>query len=581
MNNKIIFLIITSLMILLIACEDDPKPNQPPLLVIAANPASGMLPLSVTFTASGQDPEGTQLNYNWTFGDGKGISTQQNPVYIYSDAGTFTATCTVTDSGSSPQSATSTVTIEVLGQKPVLSSVSPAGCVMHVPSFTLTATGSSFHQDAKIMFNDVQMNTTYISSKKLICTIQPGDTVLQSLLGNGLNTIIDTSSVVKIKILNPGANGGESDAADFTVHSNYSFDSPRTMDTGSGDNPPAILIDYSGRLHLFKGEMQHSQSIDNGETWSNFIQMTEKQTAVTYQTQDYSICIDANNNIYVAYIGKPDTIYNENKYCDIWLASLEGQNSEWTTKNITGKWGGDGYEIPIITATKNSILMMVGIPDWGCYQNYLIAPPWTEWTQSPNMRGGSVERDHAFTVDPSENLHYAIITAVAGQENTPNIVHFSCNKDLSTWSSTHLISSSDGFASSICITSDLNGTFYALWLDSTGYGQPQKLYFSRSTDGGVKWTKRKMLSPTGGFHFISAQTDSAGNVIVVFSKEDYGAEKVYFFRSIDHGINWTASKKVTDQDGRTSWQSFAIESSGRMHVVWHGGGVYYARSTVY
>jgi PKD repeat protein len=75
----------------------------------SANPTSGQIPLTVSFTgsATGGTPAYT---YSWNFGDGT-TSTSQNPSHTYSTAGTYTATLTVKDSASPANTASSTVTI--------------------------------------------------------------------------------------------------------------------------------------------------------------------------------------------------------------------------------------------------------------------------------------------------------------------------------------------------------------------------------------------------------------------------------------------------------------------------------------
>lgn len=586
MTNKILFFSIMSFMILFVACDDDPKPNQPPLLVIAANPTSGMLPLSVTFTASGQDPEGTQLNYNWNFGDGKGISTQQNPVYVYSDAGTFTATCTVTDSGSAPQSATSTVTIEVLGQRPVLSSISPAGCVMHVPPFALTATGTDFQPGAQIVFNGVVKSTAYISSKKLICTVYPDDTAIALLATPVGGVLNDISANVEVKVQNPVPNGGESGIVDFTIHSNYSFEEPKIISSETDDTPPVMLISSSDRLNVFYtryDDLRYTQSLNNGDTWSDYTVIPHYLDF--WGTHQHSACSDSAGNLYVAYTGDPWG-WSDSTFTDIWIASLLGSNTAWNTQDLTSNWSPEpGALIPSATMLNGGLVVMFGLAAvyGGIGGNYLtlMQPPWTVYTIPDNMNHGERDVDHSFTTDPSENLHFGVILNTYPPLITTNVIHFSGNSELSSYSPTHLISPTDGFAQAITIVSDPKGILYAFWLDGTSMSV-NKLYYSRSEDRGVSWYKRKVLSTAGGHEYISAKTDSAGNVIVVFSKEDYGAEKVYFFRSIDHGINWTASKKVADPDGHSSWQSFDIDSSSRLHVVWNNStGVYFSRSTTY
>jgi len=59
----------------------------------AATPASGFVPLTVTFATYGTGITG----YSWTFGDGVGASTSANPTYTYTSAGTNTVILTVTN----------------------------------------------------------------------------------------------------------------------------------------------------------------------------------------------------------------------------------------------------------------------------------------------------------------------------------------------------------------------------------------------------------------------------------------------------------------------------------------------------
>jgi glucose/arabinose dehydrogenase/PKD repeat protein len=71
--------------------------NRNPTAVIAADPTSGPVPLTVNFDGSGStDPDGDSLTFSWQFGDG---STAAGPtvLYTYSSAGTYTASLTVTD----------------------------------------------------------------------------------------------------------------------------------------------------------------------------------------------------------------------------------------------------------------------------------------------------------------------------------------------------------------------------------------------------------------------------------------------------------------------------------------------------
>jgi PKD repeat protein len=70
--------------------------NKSPTVSFSANPRTGTAPLTVLFTASGTDPDGTIASYNWNFGDGS-TSHEQNPIHTFTLEGTFEVELTVID----------------------------------------------------------------------------------------------------------------------------------------------------------------------------------------------------------------------------------------------------------------------------------------------------------------------------------------------------------------------------------------------------------------------------------------------------------------------------------------------------
>ena len=71
--------------------------NQAPVAVASANPTSGPVPLTVTFSSAGSnDPENQPLTYLWDFGDGT-TATAANPTHTYTTAGAKTVRLTVSD----------------------------------------------------------------------------------------------------------------------------------------------------------------------------------------------------------------------------------------------------------------------------------------------------------------------------------------------------------------------------------------------------------------------------------------------------------------------------------------------------
>jgi PKD repeat protein len=106
--------------------NDDVPPNQLPVAIVSAAPASGAGPLNVTFTGSSSyDPDGSIASYAWAFGDGTS-STAQNPAHTYASPGTYTATLTVTDNRGGTGSASVQI---VVNQDPAL--------VMHIGGISM------------------------------------------------------------------------------------------------------------------------------------------------------------------------------------------------------------------------------------------------------------------------------------------------------------------------------------------------------------------------------------------------------------------------------------------------------------
>ena len=67
--------------------------------------------LTVTFTDTSTDNDGSIVNRDWDFGDGN-TSTEQNPANVYAASGTYTVTLTVIDDGGATDSTSHDVTVD-------------------------------------------------------------------------------------------------------------------------------------------------------------------------------------------------------------------------------------------------------------------------------------------------------------------------------------------------------------------------------------------------------------------------------------------------------------------------------------
>jgi PKD repeat protein len=79
-----------------------------PVADFTANTTSGNVPLAVAFTDTSS---GSPTSWNWTFGDGA-VSSEQNPVHVYTNTGTYTVSLEVTNpDGSNTTTKTEYITV--------------------------------------------------------------------------------------------------------------------------------------------------------------------------------------------------------------------------------------------------------------------------------------------------------------------------------------------------------------------------------------------------------------------------------------------------------------------------------------
>jgi hypothetical protein len=98
----------------------------------------------------------------------------------------------------------------------------------------------------------------------------------------------------------------------------------------------------------------------------------------------------------------------------------------------------------------------------------------------------------------------------------------------------------------VVMASDSNGALYALWNAGSTAKGPERIYFSKSTDGGTNWSARADVStaPAGTQHAFPA-VSATGNGDIRISWMDARAANggmdrwnVYFRRSTNGGTSW-------------------------------------------
>lgn len=124
--------------------------NQAPVASITSSVSSGYAPLSINFDgSSSSDPDGVINSYQWNFGDGTS-STAAYTSKVYNNAGTYSATLTVTDDDGATSSASKTIVVSSTTTtpttdttKPNVTLTSPANGAKYARRVTVPATATA------------------------------------------------------------------------------------------------------------------------------------------------------------------------------------------------------------------------------------------------------------------------------------------------------------------------------------------------------------------------------------------------------------------------------------------------------
>ena len=154
----------------------------------------------------------------------------------------------------------------------------------------------------------------------------------------------------------------------------------------------------------------------------------------------------------------------------------------------------------------------------------------------------------------------------------------------------------------IALTSDSDGTLYALWNAGNISRGPQRVYFSSSTDGGENWISRVSVSSaaSGVEHsFPSIVAGNSGDVRIAWmdtrnSSHTSPAWNVYYRNSSNGGATWGEEIRVSSYVRGFRYISnkgfsfpfgdyfgLAIDNHSDTHIVWGEGQNYQSPGSIW
>ncbi len=158
----------------------------------------------------------------------------------------------------------------------------------------------------------------------------------------------------------------------------------------------------------------------------------------------------------------------------------------------------------------------------------------------------------------------------------------------------------DFYDSGPALAADSSGDLVIVYNGASTTFGPQTIYARSSSDGGVSWSDRVALSPSGvNAAFPAAAGASAGNVRVWFMDQRTGAWNTWYTTSTDLGATWSTPVKISEATSGTAYTTvngfteaygdygeIVVTSTSKTVAVWGEGisydgpgGVWFNRQT--
>ncbi|QSX79266.1 M4 family metallopeptidase [Agrilutibacter solisilvae] len=237
-----------------------------------ANFTSSVSGLTVAFTDTSTDSDGTIASRSWNFGDST-TSTATNPSKTYSAAGTYTVTLTVTDNGGATNTKTSSVTVGSSGGTVLTNGVPKTGIAgaagssqvfsLDVPAgatgLKFVSSGGTGDADMYVKFNATPTTTSYDcrsigSTTAETCNIATAQAGTYYVLISGYSAF-SGMSLTGSYTTGGGGTQTYSNTTDYTIADNATVDSPITVSGRTGNAPSTASVTVA-IVHTYIGDLK-------------------------------------------------------------------------------------------------------------------------------------------------------------------------------------------------------------------------------------------------------------------------------------------------------------------------------------
>jgi len=317
------------------------------------------------------------------------------------------------------------------------------------------------------------------------------------------------------------------------------------LESSSGQFDAQIAVDPVDRRTLYAAWLQNgkrsvilAKSVDSGAIWKFTI-------AVRSETQlDKPALAVRGPNVYVAF----------NHEEEVWVAASQD--------------GGRSFTPTRVNADSRPGWSLLGAATVDPAGNAYLA--WASYSKSGGARGG-VKLYVANSADAGKVWSATLLDVSAA---APDCKDEDCGEAF--------------LGAQVALTSDADGTLYALWSRGSAPLGPQQIYFSSSTNGGDNWLPRASVSsaaPGVEHAFPAIVAGAAGDVRIAWmDKRNSPHWNTYYRSSSNGGATWGEETRVSGYVpgyryiGKEGFRfpfgdyfGLAIDNHGDTHVVWGEG----------
>jgi hypothetical protein len=324
---------------------------------------------------------------------------------------------------------------------------------------------------------------------------------------------------------------------------------------------PVVATDSSNNIHV----VWTDQTPGNWEIY--YKKSTDKGTSWTTKRLTYTwrvsqkpaIAVDTSDNIHVAWAD--NTPGNKEIY---YKKSTNGGTS-WTTKRLTYN-SGSSDEPAIAVDSSNNVFVIWQDDTPGndeiYYKKSMDGGMTWGGTKRLTWNSGTSEAP-AIAVDSYKHIH--VVWEDDTQGNDEIYSTRSTNGGV-TWTNKRLTyTSGDSWNPTIAI--DSSESIHVAWTDHTPGNW--EIYYKKSTNGGTSWTTKRLTWNSGSSNDPAIGIDAGNNIHVIWCDDNPGNYEIYHRRSIDGGMSWPGAKRLTWNSGVADYPNVAIDSNDTIHLVWY------------